>query len=80
MLQGKKDQVAYKGRPIRIMPDFTMETLKHKCLNRCVSDYRRAQVTTQQNFQSPYMQKVSHFTIKPNLNTFYPQIPPYRQC
>lgn len=26
----KKEKVPYKGKPIRIMPDFSMETLKPK--------------------------------------------------
>lgn len=36
----RKDQVAYKGIPVRIIPEFSMETLKarKKGLGRCSTD------------------------------------------
>jgi hypothetical protein len=51
----EKGQETYKGRPIRITPDFTTEDSKsQKILDRCHTDPKRTQMPdyyTQQNSQ-----------------------------
>jgi hypothetical protein len=48
----EKGQVTYKGRPIRITPDFSPETMKAR---RSWADVipKRTQMPAQQNSQSP---------------------------
>jgi hypothetical protein len=44
----EQGQVTYKSRPIRITPDFSVETLKaRKGLDRCVTDSKRPQMSAQ---------------------------------
>ena len=54
----EKDQVTYKGRHIRITPDFSRGTVKKKGLDRCPADSKETtdvspDCYTQKNFQSP---------------------------
>jgi hypothetical protein len=74
----EKGQVTYKGRLIRIIPDFSTETMKarrswadviqtlreHKCLN--------PGYYTQQNSQKPLMGKARYSMTKLNLHNIYP--------
>ena len=52
----EKGHVTYKGRPIRITPDFSPETVK-TVQDRCYTDTKRtqmpAQANTLPNFQFP---------------------------
>ena len=44
----EKGQVTYKGRPIRITPDFSPETYEsQKVLDRCYTDTKRTQMPAQ---------------------------------
>ena len=75
----EKGQVTYKGRLIRIIPDFSTETMKarrswadviqtlreHKCLN--------PGYYTQQNSQKPLMGKARYSMTKLNLHNIFPQ-------
>ena len=45
-----KGQVTYKGRPIKITPDFLPETMK--ILDRCCTDTKRTQMPTQATIPS----------------------------
>jgi hypothetical protein len=79
----EKGQVTYKGRPIRIKPDFSPETMKarrawtyviqtlreHKCQPRLLY---------QPNSQLPYMEKTKYSTTKPNSHIIFPQIQPFK--
>ena len=73
----EKGQVIYKGRPIRITPDFSTETLKARKswtgVIQTIRDYRcQPRLLCQQNSQSPLMGKTRYSMTKPNLNnTFY---------
>ena len=77
----EKGQVAYKGRPIRIIPDFSTETLKSRkswedvlqTLRDCRSQLRY----TQQNYKSPLIEKIS--MTNPNSNNIFPLVQPYRR-
>jgi hypothetical protein len=40
----EKGQVTYKGRPIRITPDFSPETMKARRSHRCHTDPKRTQM------------------------------------
>jgi hypothetical protein len=49
----KNDQVTYKGRPTRIIPYFSTETLKDiKILGRCHTDPKRTQMPAQATIPS----------------------------
>ena len=43
----EKGQVTYKGRPIRITPNFSMETESQKVLDRCSKDNKKPQMPAQ---------------------------------
>ena len=43
----EKDQVTYKGRPIRITPDLTRDYESQKILDRCYTDTKRTQMPAQ---------------------------------
>ena len=78
-----KGQVTYKGRPIRITPDFSPETMKarrswadviqmlreHKC---------QPKLLYPENSQLPQMKKPRYSVAKPNLNNIFPQIQSYK--
>jgi hypothetical protein len=42
-----KGQVTYKGKPIRITPDFSTDYESQKSLDRCYTDTKRIQMPTQ---------------------------------
>ena len=49
----EKGQVTYKSRPIRITPDFSVETLKaRKGLDRSATESKRQQISAQINIPS----------------------------
>ena len=73
----EKGQVTYKGRPVRITPNFSTETLKARRawtgillpLNNptdAILDYY-----IQQNSQSPQMEKTGYFKTNPSLKYIY---------
>jgi hypothetical protein len=77
----EKDQVTYKGRLIRITPDFSPETIiiSQKILSRCHTDPRRTKV--------PALAIISSKTLNynrgrnqdiPNINNIFPPIQPYK--
>ena len=44
----EKGQITYKGKPIRITPDFSTETMKaRRALDRCYTDTKRTQIPAQ---------------------------------
>jgi hypothetical protein len=43
----EKDQVTYKGRPIRNTPDFSPETMKARVSYRCHTDPKRTHIPAQ---------------------------------
>jgi hypothetical protein len=43
----EKGQVTYKGRPIRITPDFSRDYESQKSLDRCSTDSKRTQIPDQ---------------------------------
>ena len=43
----EKGQETYKGKPIRITPDFSRETKRQKILHRYLTDPKRPQMTAQ---------------------------------
>jgi hypothetical protein len=43
----EKGQVTYKGRSIRITPDFSPETMKARISGRCHTDPKRTQILAQ---------------------------------
>lgn len=40
-----KEQVTYKDRPMRITPDFSMDSKSKKILDRCAADYKKPQMS-----------------------------------
>ena len=80
----EKGQVTYKGKPIRLTPDFSMETMKarrswievlqklrdHGCKPRLLYPAKLSFTINRENKYS---------RIKINLNNSYPQIQPYRK-
>ena len=48
----EKGQVTYKGRPIRITPDFSPDYESQKILNRCCTDTKRTQMPAQATIPS----------------------------
>jgi hypothetical protein len=78
----EKDQVIYKGRPIRIAPDFSPETMKarrswidviqtlreHKCQPRLLYPAKL----------SITMEKPKYSTTKPNSHIIFPRIQPFK--
>jgi hypothetical protein len=79
----EKDQVTYKGRPTRITPDFSPETMKarrawadviqtlreHKCQPRLLYPAKLSITIDEENRYS---------LTKPNLQNIFPQIQPYK--
>jgi hypothetical protein len=78
----ERDQVTYKHRPIRIMPDFSTETLKARRawtdILQILRDYR-CQSRLQYSAKSPQIEKI-YFTKKSNLSNIHLQIQSYRKC
>jgi hypothetical protein len=73
----KKGQATCKGRPIRITPDFSPETMKARRSWKML--YRPKENTnvnlgyyTQQNSQLPWMEKPKYFMTKPNSHNIFP--------
>jgi hypothetical protein len=80
----EKGEVTYKGRPIRITPDFSPETMKarrswanviqtlreHKCQPRLL--YPAKLSITIDN------KKTRYSMAKPNWHNIFPQIQPYK--
>lgn len=65
------DQLTYRSRPIKIIPDFTMGILRARRVWRDVGqtlrDYRwQLSLLYQQNYQSQYNENEKYSTIKPN--------------
>ena len=49
----EKDQVTYKGRPVRITPDFSPRDYENqKILDRCYTDTKRTQMPAQATIPS----------------------------
>jgi hypothetical protein len=54
----EKGQITYKGRLIKIIPKFSMETIKaRKGLDTCVADSKRPQMIA----QSTITNKIFHY-------------------
>ena len=76
----EKGQVTYKGKPIRITPDFSPETMKARRpwtdVIQTLREHKHQY--TQPNFQLPYMEKPKYSTRKPNSHIIFPQIQPFK--
>ena len=48
----EKGQITYKGRPIRITPDFSPDYESQKILDRCYTDTKRTQMPAQDTITS----------------------------
>jgi hypothetical protein len=48
----EKGQVKYKGRPIRIIPDFSTDSKSQKILGRCHTDSKRTKIPAQDTIPS----------------------------
>ena len=72
----EKGQVTYKGKSIRITPDFSMKTMNlRKVSDRCATDTKRPWVQAQTTvpskafFPHPWMEKTRYSMTKTDLNT-----------
>jgi hypothetical protein len=72
----KKGQVTYKGRPIRITPDFSTETLKAMQMLR--EHKHQPRLLYSAILSISIMEKPKYSRTKPNLNNMYLPIQPYR--
>ena len=72
-----KGQVTYKGKPIRITPDFSTETMKaRRDWSEVMKTLIEHKCQSRQNSQSMYMEKPKYFRTKPNANsTIYQSSP-----
>jgi hypothetical protein len=74
-----KDHVTYKGRPIRIRPDFSPETIKARRswtdVMRTLRTQMPAQATPHRKTLNYHRWKKTRYSMtKPNLQNIYPQI------
>ena len=80
----EKYQVIYKGRPIRITPNLSTDTLKsRRSWTDVIQTHKEHKASpgyyTEQNSQSPQIEKPRYFMAKQNLNCIFPQIQLYRR-
>lgn len=71
-----KDQVTYKGRPIRVTPNFSVETLRAtRASMNVMQDLKAQRYQTRllylENFSTTIDGERKHFIIKPNLRNMY---------
>ena len=71
----EKGQVTYTGKPIRITPEFSMETMKARrsWIYMLQTMNARPDYYTQHSFLSPLKEKTRYFMTKTDLNNMYPQ-------
>lgn len=75
----------YKGRPVRIRPYLSRETLKARGIWTDVLQTLRSQMPVQniiasKTFNQLYMEKIRYSMSKSNVNNIYLQMQPYRRC
>lgn len=74
----------YKGRPVRIRPYLSRETLKARRIWTDVLQTLRSQMPAQsiiasKTFNQLYMEKIRYPMSKSNVNYIYLQMQPYRR-
>jgi hypothetical protein len=78
----EKCQVTDKVRPIRIIPDFSPETMKaRRSCSDVIQTLRKHKCQpklTQQNSQLPYMEKTKYSMTEPNSHNIFPLIQPVK--